>query len=325
MNSFLKTSIADLGMGGMLSYYNPIWSWTDAWSFGAKGGGSTVQMISWEAGYDWTYHTQLDSIEIQSSDVLTMVLKLYVLMATRATHALVIPVDMAPVTDWVAGYLASEKSIMPSEAAKIDSASASLATLKASAQVANAYGTALKAAYASAKPADRPAIEAEADAFNHALIDARRIVTVWTLGEGGTMGSWDTFLRSDQHAHDFGYVNAAIGKLTHNQIGGALAALENVYGMEWGKYYSRYTYVKTLSDMQDVFMYWGDDFDQQQRYVDVQGVYLGLKDGSMTRADAINQLTSIRDGQLVPWFEADLVVMSSAWDQGAAILLAAAS
>lgn len=321
LNGFVKSAISDLGMGGMLSYYNPIWSWTDAWSYGAKGGGSTVQMISWENGYYWTYHTQLDSIEIQSQDVLNMVLKLYVLMATRATHTLVIPLDFVPTCDWAAGYLYSEKTIMPaSEAAKIDAASASLASLRAGAQAANAYGAALQLAYANAKPAQKAAIEAKADAFNAALIDARRIVTPYTLGEGGTMGSWDTFLRSDQHAHDFRYVDAAIGKLTRNQVGGALASLESVYTMEWGKYFSRETYVETYDSMVYGYMYWGDDYDQQQMYVDVQGIYLGLKDGSMTRTDALGQLTAIRDGQLVPWFDADLATMGWAWSQGAAIL-----
>ncbi len=326
LNSFVQSAITDLGIGNVLGWYNPIWSWTDAWSFGAKGGGSTVQMISWEAGYDWIYHTQLDTIEVQSQDVLNMVLKLYILMATRATHALVIPVDMVPTTDWAAGYLVSEKAVMPaSEGQKIDAALASLATLRADASAANAYGAAISAAYEKAKPSERGALEAQADALNHALIEARRIVTPWTLGEGGTMGSWDTFLRSDQHAHDYKYVSLAIGKLTRNSLAGAATALEGVYGMEWGKYFSLYTYQKTLYDMQDVFMYWGDDFDQQQAYIDVGPVYHGLRDGSMNKADALAQLTAIRDTQLLPWYEADLLVMSGAWTQGGAILAAAAA
>ena len=41
-NSLVSKAIGDLGVSGMVSYYNPIWSWTDAWSFGAKGGGSAI-------------------------------------------------------------------------------------------------------------------------------------------------------------------------------------------------------------------------------------------------------------------------------------------
>jgi hypothetical protein len=58
-------------------------------------------------------------------------------------------------------------------------------------------------------------------------------------------------------------------------------------------------------------------------YVDVQGVYLGLKDGSMTNADAISQLTSIKDNQLVPWFAEDVGTLEWAWSEGSAILAGA--
>jgi Iap family predicted aminopeptidase len=325
LNGFVKQAIKDVGLGGLLTNYNPIWSWTDAWSFGAKGGGSTVQMIGWENGYDWTYHTALDSFDIQSKAVLNMVLKLYVLMASRAVHALVLPMDFVPTCDWAAGYLAAEKTTMPaSQAANIDAASKALSSLRASAQTVNAYAAALKNAYAIAKgPAEKAQIEARADALNRALIDARRIITPYTLGEGGTMGSWDVFLRSDQHSHDYGFVNAAVNWLKKSQESKALKSLENVYTMEWGKLYSRETYLRTLDDMTNVFMYWGDDFDQQQMYVDVQGVYLGLKDGTMTNADAIHQLSWIDDNQLVPWFAEDVGTLSWAWTEGSAILTGA--
>jgi hypothetical protein len=58
-------------------------------------------------------------------------------------------------------------------------------------------------------------------------------------------------------------------------------------------------------------------------YVDVQGIYLGLQDGSMSKADAISSLTNIRDSQLLPWFEADLGVQQWAWTTSAGILDAA--
>lgn len=322
VNGFLKQAIGDVGLAGLLSYYNPIYSWTDAWSFGAKGGGSTVQMIGWENGYDWTYHTQLDAMDIQSKAVLNMVLKLYVVMASRAANALVLPMDFVATCDWAAGYLVTEKATMPaSQGANIDAASNALASLRTSAQAMNAYAASLKSAYASAKgPVEKARIEAKADALNRAMIDARMIITPYTFGEGGMMGSWDVFLRTEQHSHDYGFVSAAVNWLTKNQESNALKSLESVYTMEWGKYYSRATYVRTYDDMMNVFMYWGAAFDQQQKYVDVQGIYLGLKDGSMTQSDALSQLTSIMDNQLVPWYAEDIGTLNWAWSSGSAIL-----
>jgi len=99
-----------------------------------------------------------------------------------------------------------------------------------------------------------------------------------------------------------------------------VSALSYVYTMEWGQYYSRQVYLTVLDQMVGCFMYWGDDFDQQQAYVDVQGIYLGLQDGSMSKAAALSALTTIRDSQLIPWFETDLAAMSSAWQTATGIL-----
>jgi hypothetical protein len=325
VNGFLKQAISDVGLAGLLSYYNPIYSWTDAWSYGAKGGGSTVQMIGWESGYDWTYHTALDNMDIQSKTVLNMVLKLYVVMASRAVNALVLPMDFVSTCDWAAGYLVTEKATMPvSQAANIDAASKALSSLRTSAQAMNAYAATLKSAFANAKgPVEKAKIEAKADALNRAMIDARKIITPYTFGEGGTMGSWDVFLRTEQHSHDYGFVTAAVNWLKKNQESNALKSLESVYTMEWGKVYSRETYVRTFNDMMNVYMYWGAAFDQQQKYVDVQGVYLGLKAGSMTNADAISQLTWIVNNQLVPWYAEDIGTLDWAWSEGSAILAGA--
>jgi len=322
VNGLVQDAIMDLGINGMLTFYNPIWSWTDAWSFGAKGGGSTIQMIGWTEGYYWIYHTQLDTIEIQDPNVINMVLKFYALVATRCVHALVVPLDFVPTCDWAAGYLASEKVTMPSSQTDgIDAASEALADLRESAVAANAYAAELERAYAEAdSDAEKEQLWMLADKLNKALIDARRIITPYTLGEGGTMGSWDVFLRTDQHSHDYGFVDAAINWLAKNRVMKATWSLESVYTMEWGKYFSRATYVETFDSMVNTYMYWGDDFDQQQMYVDVQGIYLGLKDGSMSKADALSQLIDIRDNQLVPWFAEDIATLEWAWTDAKAII-----
>lgn len=320
LNGFVQKALSDLGVSGQVGYYNPIWSWTDAWSFGAKGGGSTVQVM-WPAGFDPYYHTQIDDMPLQSPEPFDLVLRLYTLMAIREVHALVIPEEFQYTVDWAAGYLKSEKMTVPSEAGNINEDLAALSALRAQAVAANEYAASLNAQYAAAKsPVQKAAVWEKANALNKVLIDARRIITPWTLGEGGLMGSWDVFLRSDQHAHDLGLVNSAITALGKGQIANAMTALGSVYTMEWGKYFDREAYLDTFNNMMNTFMYWGDDFDQQQAYVDVHWIYLGLKYGSLAGSDALNALTSIRDNQLIPWFEADLDVQAWAWTTSAGIL-----
>jgi hypothetical protein len=319
VNGLVGKGISDLGLGGAVGYYNPVWSWTDAWSYAAKGGGSTIQLM-WMAGFDAYYHTQLDDMAMQSHETIDTTLKLHGLWAIRATHALVLPIELQYTMDWAVANLKNEKATVPAQAAAFDAAIAAAGVLREKAVAANAYANQLRAAYATATPGEQATIQAQADALNRALIDARRVVTTWTLGEGGLMGSWDVFLRSAQYAHDLGYVNKAIAALSKGQTGNALAALEGVYTMEWGRYYSRATFTELLREMMDVYLYWGGDFQQQQSYVDVQGIYFGLKDGSVTRADALASLRAIAAGQLVPWLSGDLAVMRGAWVQAAGIL-----
>jgi hypothetical protein len=320
LNSFVYKTTVDLGISGQVGYYNPIWSWTDAWSFGAKGGGSTVNIL-WGSGFDPYYHTQIDDMPLQSPSALNLVLDVYTLMAIRMAHLLVLPMEFQNTVDWSASYLKSEKMTVPSEAKNIQKDLDALAVLRAQAVAANSYAASLNAQYAAAKnPGQKAVVAAKADALNDVLIEARRVITPWTLGEGGLMGSWDVFLRSDQHAQDLGFVNSAIDALNRGRTSNAMAALGNVYSMEWGKYFSRGAYLDTFNNMQNAFMYWGDDFDQQQAYVDVHWIYLGLKDGSVSNQAALNALKSIRDGQLIPWFEADLSVQAWAWTQSAGIL-----
>ena len=322
-NSMVSKAISDLGVTGMVSYYNPIWSWTDAWSFGAKGGGSAIQMM-WMAGFDPYYHTQYDDMSVQGHELLDLVLKLQGLMAIRSANALILPLDLTVTCDWAAARLKAEKMAVPSQSEDIDLASGALRSLRAEAVDANNYAKSLMDMYAKAStPEEKAAIEAKADALNKAIIDARRIVTPWTLGEGGIMGSWDVFLRPDQHASDLANVNAAITALSRGQVGNAVAALANVYTMQWGKYFSMKTYEDEMDSMDKCFMYWGDDFDQQQAYIDVYPIYFGLKDGTMSKSDAISALNDIKNSQLMPWMSEDLWTIAWAWSSGAAILNAA--
>jgi hypothetical protein len=260
-------------------------------------------------------------MDVQGHELLDLVLKLHGLMAIRATHALVIPLDLTATCDWAAARLKTDKMMVPAEAENIGEASEALSELREQAVAANSYGKMLVDQYAMASTSEeKEAIEAEADALNAAIIDARRIITPWTIGEGGIMGSWDVFLRPDQHVNDLSYVNAAMTALSKGQAGNAIAALSNVYTMQWGKYFSLETYEGEMDSMDQCFMYWGDDFDQQQAYVDVYSIYFGLKDGTMSEAAAYDALGEIKNSQLVPWLEADLDTLVWAWGDAAGIL-----
>ncbi len=320
VNGFVAKGISDLGLGGAVGYYNPVWSWTDAWSYAAKGGGSTIQLL-WVAGYDATYHTQLDDMAEQSPATMAVTLKMHGLWALRASDALVLPIELQYTVDWAVANLKNERAAVPAQAARFDAAIAAAGALRERAVAMNARADQIRAAYASAdSDEERAAAQAQADALNRQLIDARRVATVWTLGEGGLMGSWDVFLRPAQYVHDLAAVNKAIAALSKGQVGNALAALEGVYTMEWGKYYSRATYLELLREMMDVSLYWGADFGQQQSYVDVQGIYLGLKGGDLSKAAALSQLRGIADTQLSPWLVGDLQLLENAYRDAAGIL-----
>jgi hypothetical protein len=317
VDAFVWSAISDLGYLNVLNCYTPVWTWTDAWSFAGKGGGTAVEMV-WGAGFDPYYHTQLDTIELQSEDMTAMVLELTALMAFRSVNALVVPLDFVPACDWALQYLASEKHMVPSQRANIDAAIAALSEFETLSASINAKALEIEAAYAAAKsPKQKAAVKEMADELNRAIIDSRRIFIPWTMGEGGMMASWEPFLRPHQHATDHEAVITAIQALENDGSSSAVTALARVRTMEWGVYCSREAYVEVYAQMMYCFMYWGDDFDQAQSYVDIQGVYLGLKDGSMSMEDALEQLEWVRDNQLEPWYMEDVLSLEREWTNAA--------
>jgi len=320
INGFVDEAIGDLDLAKQVSFYNPTYSWTDAWSLSAKVGGSAVQGF-WTAGFDAIYHTQLDDVSLVDRQPVRLILRLYALMAARADHALVLPLDLSETTAWAGPSLEAQADAVPDLARSFDRASDALGELELAAEAANAAADDLRATFAAATTdAERRAIRADADLLNRALLDARRIVTPWTLGEGGTMGSWDVFLRPEQHVRDLVQVEAAISALRAGGVPAALRALGKVSSMEWGRLFSPETYRATMDSMIGGEMYWGDDFDQQQAYVDVHGIYLGLKDGTLSTSDAIGDLASIRRTELRPWLREDLESLRTGWREAAATL-----
>jgi len=320
---FATDAIVDLSYSNVVACYTPIWTWTDAWSFAGKGGGTAVEMV-WGAGFDPYYHTQLDTIELQSEEMLTMVLELTALMAYRAVGALVLPLDLVAACDWANQNLAKERSMVPSQRENADAAIAALHDLRDLALGVNERAADITEMYATAKsPGKRAAARAMADELNRAIIDARRILIPYSMGEGGMMASWEPMLRPHQHATDYMAVTAAITALEGDDVESAMAALEGVRSMEWGAYCGRDAYLEVYAQMMYCDQYWGDDYDQAQAYVDVQGVYLGLGNGTMSIEDALVDLQWVVDEQLVPWFETDVLVLAWAFGESADILAAA--
>ncbi len=320
MNTFVKDAIDDLGLTGAVTYYNPQYSWVDAWSFHAKGGTSAVNVF-WVGNQDEIYHTQLDNMDMASPEPIKMVLDMYTLLGMRADRALVLPFDMMHMIDYAAEYLASDASAASKDCAYFTAASAALDELRTQVAAVNDYAALLTKAYASAKnDRERAAIEAEASTLNDALYVARKIVNVWTMAEGGTMGSWDVFPREHQHSNDIDAINSALVALNRGRVQNALRALETVYSMEWGHLCSPEAYNTILSWMYNDELYWGGEWDQQQAYVDVHWIYVGLRDGTVTIDDAKAALKDIKATQLVPWLQEDLMTLERAWLEAAGIL-----
>ncbi len=318
-NALVGKALSDLGLTGMVGYYNPIYSWVDGWSFYAKGGATALNVL-WAADPDTIYHTQLDTMEYADREPLKISLDLYTLLAMRADHALVLPVDLSGTVGWASAQLAAHQALAPSESAYFASAFAALNELSQQVALTNAYADSLRSSYASATAAEKPVIEQQAYALNQKLFEARKIINVWSLGEGGSAGSWDVFLRTHQHAHDLSYVDSAISALQRGRTANALKALESVYSNDWGHRFSRPTYLAIMDSMMQTDLYWGGAWDQQQAYVDVQGIYLGLQNGELTAASAKSALQDIRSQQLVPWLRSDLSILQSAWSEAAAVL-----
>lgn len=319
-SAFVRSAIVDLGYMDV-GYYTPLWTWTDAWSFGAKGGGTAVQMV-WGPGFDPFYHTQFDSIELQSEEMVAMVAEMTSLMAFRAVGALVVPLDFTPACDWASANLLTERHLVPSQSEAVDDALDALARFREVVESINDRAAEIEEMYALAvTEEDKMAAWQLANDLNRAIIDSRRIFSPYTLGEGGMMASWEPMLKPHQHATDFQAVDTAIQVLAGNgQTVAAVNSLERVRSMEWGTLCSRDVYTEVLAQMVDCFQYWGDDFDQAQNYVDIQDVYLGLRDGYMTRAEALEQLEHVRDNQLIPWFLEDVETLEWAWNEAALIL-----
>jgi len=165
----------------------------------------------------------------------------------------------------------------------------------------------------------------KADWLNDAYREARRWINRWGYGEGGTMSSWDTFVRPNQHVNDLNYVDVAIdkfGKGTPSSRTQGLTALTSVYTMEWGNLFSNWTYHNTYQWMYNPTMYWGDDFDQQQAYIDIWWIWNGVTNGSVSLANAITALTAVKNNLLLPWLHTDLLVMENAFDNASATIQA---
>jgi len=139
-------------------------------------------------------------------------------------------------------------------------------------------------------------------------------------GQGGSMGSWDTFLRTDQHVNDYISLNDAIAGLSSGSTNNAINALEGIYTMDWAPSCSLETYNLLMSWMINDEMCWADDFDQQQGYLDVYWVYLGLINETLSSGEARLILQDMRDDLLIPWLQDDLLTLEWAWTEASGLL-----
>jgi hypothetical protein len=313
INALVKPALDDLGMTGQVGYYNPAYSWVDAWSFHAKGGTSSVNAW-WVVNQDEVYHTPCDNLDYSSIEPMKIALRLYTLLGMRASQCLVLPVNILDMANYAQSYLTSDAALASGDVGYFAQAQSALDGLKAELTAVNAYSDSLLSAYAAAKnDAQRASIEEQANVLNDALYVARKTMNTWTMGEGGTMGSWDVWPREHQHCNDIGAINTALAALSKGRTAKALSALEIVYDMEWGHLVTNATYNWILDSMYNDVMYWGGEWDQQQAYVSVLWIYNGLKDGTLSDAGASAALNGIKTTQLDPWLLQDLVDLQTAW------------
>lgn len=318
INDFVKQAIADSKVDATWCY--PVYPYTDSWSFAAIGGGSTV-WAGWVADSEPYYHTQLDDISQSSPESMRDMMNLFGLMATRSDRVLVLPIDFIPTLNWIASGLMSQMTSVPTEAERFDLAYSALRDLRDRVSVVNAYASNLRAAYEAAQTDDeRAEIASRASALNDALTDARQVINSWSIGQGGSMGSWDVFVRSAQHVHDYIGLNGAISCLDSGSTNNAISALQGIYTMEWAPLCSPETYDLVMSWMINDEMYWADDFDQQQAYLEVYWIYLGLLDETLTKSEAQSILEDMMDSLLIPWLQDDLDTLEWAWTEASLLL-----
>lgn len=320
INGFVKEAITDSKVDA--TWCNPVYPYTDAWSFTAIAGGSAVQ-ASWVEGIDAYYHTQLDDLTQSSSESIKDILDFYALMAIRSDATLVLPIDFMPTVNWLSTCVKSQAPSVPSEAELFDRVEVALRSLRDDVMAINSYADDLRDAYEAAQTEEeRAVIVAQAGILNDALIDARRIINSWSIGQGGSMGSWDVFLRPAQHVHDYVSLSDAISDLSAGSTNNAIAALRGIYTMDWAPVCSLETYELVMSWMIDDEMYWADDFDQQQAYLDVYWVYLGLTSEALTDSEAKLILEDMRNDLLLPWLQEDLLTLEWAWTEAGSTLSA---
>ena len=322
INDFLKDALADSKVHATWSY--PLYSYTDAWSFASIGGGSAVYGSFVEGEYA-IYHTNLDTLSLASPEPMKEMMDLFALMAIRLDSVLVMPFNFMTTITWMEGFLQSEALSVPSEAALFNSAQVALRALREEVMAANAYRHDLEAAFEQAESDyERELIIEAAIAFNQALIEVRQSLNRLCIGQGGATGSEDIFLRPEQHVNDYAAVEIAISALMTGSVNEAMNALLSVRTMEWAPLCSPETYDLVMDYMySDQFdMYWADDHDQQQAYVDVYGIYLGIGDSSISSNEARTLLEDIRDDQLTPWLQEDVLMLEQVWTSGADLLSA---
>ena len=320
ITDFLKDALADSKVHATWSY--PLYSYTDSWSFASIGGGSAVYGSFVEGEYA-LYHTNLDVLSAASPEPMKEMMDLYALMAIRLDTVLVMPLNFMTTIIWMEGFLQSEALSVPSESELFDEADAALKALKDQVMAANAYRHNLEEAFELAESnRERKLIVEAASEFNQALIEVRQSLNRMCIGQGGATGAEDVFLRPEQHVRDLVAVKNAISALGSGSVNAVMNSLLGVHTMEWAPNCSPETYDCVMEmmygDQSD--MYWAGEFDQQQAYVDVYGIYLGLGDGSLSNAEAQMLLEDILDGQLTPWLQEDILTIEQVWTDAADLL-----
>lgn len=285
LQGIFKHVVRDLGYSASMGMWSGLNPFADIWSYTAVAGGSGLLCCS-QTGYTRVYHTWNDTFEVQSRDQYDRIGKVAAVLLYRLAQRLFLPLDLGSTLEWVADGVRLVKDLAPDPtlAGRHRDAEAAVQALQADWTALRTRMDGLERDY-RARGSDRAAIEAAAGRINKAIMEARTHIVNWMITTGGSMGGWWFFHRGEQYASDLSNIDYALSSLQGGNARGALRTLVDVSAMDWGHRMSHETYHDIIEDI-EADLYWGGEWEQQPKYIDVHDEYTAVLEGRLDEARA---------------------------------------
>ncbi len=281
----LRRGIRDLGYASYYASWAGLDPFADIWSYTAVAGGSGLYCCS-QTGYGKVYHTWSDTFDVQSRAQYERTGKLAAVLLYRLANSLFLPLDMGSTLQWAADGVAEVRGLAPDPGLQdeYDAAAGAVRALSEDWIALVARMKALEDAY-RARGSDRALVESQAGRINKAIMEARTHVVNWMVTTGGSMGGWWFYHRGEQHASDLNSIDRALTAIQQRDGKAAQQALVDVFAMDWGHRMSHETYHEVIADI-EADLYWGGEWEQQPKYIDVFDEYLAVQERRWSDARA---------------------------------------